>query len=114
MTVWLIGYTYYKEIQLLFKKFDKDKNGKISFDEFLVALRVSHAIWIFPVMHPAQPPMNQTRKEVIMKAFRKLDKTGDGQITVEDLQGWELQKNTCKHYDSSTECIGYHQLYIIL
>lgn len=31
--------------------------------------------------------MSNARKEVIMEAFRKLDKTGDGVITVEDLRG---------------------------
>ena len=34
-----------------------------------------------------QPPMNNTRRELIMKAFRKLDKTNDGVVTVEDLKG---------------------------
>lgn len=31
--------------------------------------------------------MSQARKEVVMQAFRKLDKTGDGVITIEDLRG---------------------------
>lgn len=31
--------------------------------------------------------MSKARKEVVMEAFRKLDKTGDGVITVEDLRG---------------------------
>lgn len=31
--------------------------------------------------------MSKARKDVIMQAFRKLDKTGDGVITIEDLQG---------------------------
>ena len=35
-----------------------------------------------------QPPMSQCRKDIIMKAFKKLDKTGDGKITVEDLKGY--------------------------
>lgn len=34
-----------------------------------------------------KPPMSNTRKEVIMQAFRKLDKTGDGIVTIEDLRG---------------------------
>ncbi|XP_030598908.1 calcyphosine-like b isoform X2 [Archocentrus centrarchus] len=34
-----------------------------------------------------QPPMSNARKEVVMQAFRKLDKTGDGVITIEDLRG---------------------------
>ena len=31
--------------------------------------------------------MSNARKEVIMQAFRKLDKTGDGVITIEDIRG---------------------------
>ena len=31
--------------------------------------------------------MNNTRKELVIKAFNKLDRTGDGVITVEDLKG---------------------------
>uniref|UniRef100_UPI00109F00FD calcyphosin-like protein n=1 Tax=Podarcis muralis TaxID=64176 RepID=UPI00109F00FD len=34
-----------------------------------------------------KPPMSNARKEVIMQAFRKLDKTGDGIVTIEDLRG---------------------------
>ena len=34
-----------------------------------------------------QPPLSKARKNLIQKAFRKLDKTGDGVITVEDLRG---------------------------
>ena len=35
-----------------------------------------------------QPPMSKTRKDIINEAFNKLDKTGDGKITVEDLKGY--------------------------
>ena len=31
--------------------------------------------------------MNNSRKSLIRKAFQKLDKTGDGLVTVEDLHG---------------------------
>lgn len=31
--------------------------------------------------------MSNTRKEIIAKAFQKLDRTGDGLVTVEDLHG---------------------------
>jgi hypothetical protein len=34
-----------------------------------------------------QPPMSKSRKDIIMRAFNKLDKTGDSLITVEDLRG---------------------------
>uniref|UniRef100_A0A8D3CLB3 EF-hand domain-containing protein n=1 Tax=Scophthalmus maximus TaxID=52904 RepID=A0A8D3CLB3_SCOMX len=35
----------------------------------------------------SDPPMSKARKEVVMQAFQKLDKTGDGVITIEDLRG---------------------------
>ncbi|XP_070195764.1 calcyphosin-like protein isoform X3 [Littorina saxatilis] len=59
-------------MQEVFQIFDKDGSGTIDFDEFLVKLR---------------PPMSQHRKALIFQAFDKLDKTGDGIITVEDLRG---------------------------
>ena len=31
--------------------------------------------------------MSKSRVDIIMKAFVKLDKTGDGVITIEDLKG---------------------------
>lgn len=31
--------------------------------------------------------MSQARKDVVMQAFGKMDKTGDGVITVDDLKG---------------------------
>ncbi len=34
-----------------------------------------------------QPPMNNSRRGLITKAFQKLDKTGDGVVTVDDLKG---------------------------
>ena len=39
------------------------------------------------VIYCIQPPMSQSRKDIIMRAFKKLDTTGDGKITVEDLKG---------------------------
>ena len=33
-----------------------------------------------------QPPMSENRKKVVMEAFRKMDKTGDGVITIDDLK----------------------------
>lgn len=51
--------------------FDKDKNGTVNYDEFLVAIR---------------PPLNESRLKVINMAFEKMDKNGDGVVTVEDLK----------------------------
>ncbi|XP_026739664.1 calcyphosin-like protein isoform X1 [Trichoplusia ni] len=56
----------------LFERFDSDKSGSISLDEFLVHIR---------------PPMSDSRRAIVEQAFRKLDKTGDGVITVEDIRG---------------------------
>lgn len=60
------------EVDALFKELDRDGNGTISFNEFLVALR---------------PPMSAARLERITQAFHKMDKSGDGVITVQDLKG---------------------------
>lgn len=60
------------EVIQMFDEFDRDGSGTIDFDEFLIKLR---------------PPMSRSRKALIQKAFRKLDRTGDGEITVEDLYG---------------------------
>lgn len=60
------------QIKELFDLLDADSSGVLDFDEFLKALR---------------PPMSKSRKALITQAFLKLDKTGDGIITVEDLKG---------------------------
>merc|ERR1712137_933510 len=60
------------ECKKLFEEFDNDGSGSVDFDEFLIDLR---------------PPMSKARTAVIMEAFRKLDKSGDGIVTVEDLKG---------------------------
>ncbi len=85
-----------QEATALFQQFDRDGSGAIDFDEFLVTLRVnihtdsSPSSWgwhlTFIICAP-QPQMSKARKEVVMQAFRKLDKTGDGVITIEDLKG---------------------------
>lgn len=58
------GLNYNKsEMQELFNAFDKDHSGHIDFDEFLEQLR---------------PPMNKSRTNLILQAFNKLDRNGDG------------------------------------
>jgi len=62
-----------------FALFDRDHGGTIDFDEFLSKLR---------------PPMNKSRRALILLAFNKLDKTGDGVITVDDLKGvYDVRKH---------------------
>ena len=80
---------------------DRDGSGSLDFDEFLMALRkwfyrpkilsipdtnlaINHYNWIKPI---SRPPMSRNRKSLIAQAFRKLDKTGDGIVTVDDLRG---------------------------
>ena len=47
--------------------------------------------------------MSQSRKDIIMKAFKKMDTTGDGEITVEDLMGyvWYIWATTTSFLTSS-------------
>jgi Ca2+-binding EF-hand superfamily protein len=65
----------------LFDYFDVDKGGSIDYDEFLRAIR---------------GPMNSGRKQVVAKAFAKLDKDGNGWIDISDIRG---VYNAKKHPD---------------
>ena len=58
------------EFERVFKYFDKNNNGKIDYDEFLVALRGD---------------LNARRTKLVDMAFDKLDRTDDGVVTVADL-----------------------------
>ncbi|KAJ6664212.1 hypothetical protein lerEdw1_008430 [Lerista edwardsae] len=60
------------EVEKIFSLCDKNRSGTLDLNEFLELLR---------------PPMSKVRKEIIEEAFRKLDRTGDGLVTVEDLHG---------------------------
>ena len=71
----------------MFSMFDKDGSGQVSIDEFLYSVRVS--LLLSPASAPEltmpmlQPPMNRSRQGVVMEAYQKLDKSGDGVITIE-------------------------------
>ena len=58
------------EFERIFKYFDKNNDGKISYDEFLRGVRGA---------------LNARRSVLVEKVFAKLDKTGDGKVTVDDL-----------------------------
>lgn len=55
----------------IFDRFDLDNSGSIDMTEFLIALR----------------PMSEVRQRVLDLAFKKMDRTGDGVITIDDLKG---------------------------
>lgn len=60
------------EVDSLMATFDRDGCGTIDFDELLSAVR---------------PPMSKARVKLIEMAFQKMDKTGDGFITPDELKG---------------------------
>ena len=83
------------ELKQMFATFDKDGNGSINIDEFLLGLRVSSNYYqesknilcfLCCTCCDPQPPMSEARKSVILEAFNKADVTGDGLITIEDLK----------------------------
>ncbi|VDK22574.1 unnamed protein product [Taenia asiatica] len=61
-----------EEVDGLFAEIDRDGSGSINFDEFLEALR---------------PPMSENRRKLVELVFKKMDKSGDGVITADDLKG---------------------------
>jgi len=58
------------ETSAVVKYFDTNKDGKISFDEFLRAIRGD---------------LNQRRLEMVHMAYDVLDKSGDGLVTIDDI-----------------------------
>uniref|UniRef100_T1JNW3 EF-hand domain-containing protein n=1 Tax=Strigamia maritima TaxID=126957 RepID=T1JNW3_STRMM len=60
-----------EELKGAFDRFDIDNSGSVSYEEFLRALR---------------PPLSESRLKLIDEAFKKMDKSGDGQVTLEDVK----------------------------
>jgi len=58
------------EVSAIVKYFDTNKDGKISFDEFLRAVRGD---------------LNERRLEMVHMAYNVLDKSGDGLVTISDI-----------------------------
>ena len=59
-----------QEVTGIVKHFDTNGDGKISFDEFLRAVRGD---------------LNERRTDMVHQAYKVLDKTGDGLVTVDDV-----------------------------
>lgn len=60
-----------QELEQVMIFFDRDKSGAIDFDELLRGLRGE---------------MNQRRLDLVDMAFKALDCTGDGRVTIDDLR----------------------------
>ena len=60
-----------EQVKQLFNIIDSNANNSIDYEEFLIKLR---------------PPMNDLRVKLVEAAFKKLDVTGDGTVTLEDLR----------------------------
>lgn len=60
-----------KAIRHLFRYFDKDDSGSITYDEFLVGVRGE---------------LNERRKTMVIMAYNKLDSDGSGVLTIDDLK----------------------------
>lgn len=59
------------EVQQIVKYFDTNKDGKLSFTEFLVAIRGE---------------LNARRQKMVHAAYNILDKDGSGQVTIADIE----------------------------
>ena len=59
------------EVSQIVKHFDTNKDGKLSFDEFLRAIRGD---------------LNPRRQNIVHQAYKVLDKDGSGQVTIKDIE----------------------------
>eukprot|EP00892_Ulva_mutabilis_P003023 jgi/Ulvmu1/12721/UM095_0025.1 len=61
-----------QDLQALFRHFDTDCSGYISFDELLFGVR---------------PDMSDSRKNLVLNVFKQMDINNDGALTVQDVSG---------------------------
>jgi len=60
-----------EEAVAMFNKFNTNNHGRLNMEEFLIAIC---------------PPMSYSRIKIMEEAFNKIDKTGDGVVTLDDLK----------------------------
>ena len=87
------------EVDQIMHYFDIDDDNHISINEFIRGIRVSGSTVAvsftvlccsnltdaYLVLRLTQGTMSKARKDIVREAFRRLDNTGDGEVTVEDL-----------------------------
>ncbi len=61
-----------EECRALFDKFDLNKDGEISYEE---------------LMYAVAGEMNHFRRELVIRAFKKLDRDGSGVVDLKDIEG---------------------------
>jgi Ca2+-binding EF-hand superfamily protein len=69
------------QVQLVYNYFDKDGSGEIDFNEFLVSVR---------------GPLSHAREQLVLKAFKVLDASGDGVVDINDIKA---RYNAQRHPD---------------
>jgi Ca2+-binding EF-hand superfamily protein len=70
-----------ENVPILFEAFDTNRDGTLNYDEFLMAIRGE---------------LNDFRRGLIEKAFRKIDKDGNGYLEYDDIKD---VYNAAKHPD---------------
>lgn len=70
-----------ENVPVLFEAFDTNRDGTLNYDEFLMAIRGE---------------LNDYRRGLVEKAFRKIDKDGSGLIEIDDIKD---TYNASKHPD---------------
>lgn len=70
-----------ENVPLLFECFDTNRDGTLNYDEFLMSIRGE---------------LNDFRRGLVEKAFRKIDKDGSGYLDIDDIKD---TYNATKHPD---------------
>uniref|UniRef100_A0A671LNT1 Calcyphosine-like b n=1 Tax=Sinocyclocheilus anshuiensis TaxID=1608454 RepID=A0A671LNT1_9TELE len=102
---------YLSDFLRTFRIMDDDNSRTLDMKEFLKGLS-DYGVLIEKeeFLITLRPPMSNARKEVVLQAFKKLDKTGDGVITIEDLRGVYNVKNHPKYRNGEwTEDQEFHK-----
>lgn len=71
-----------QEATLIVDVCDRDKDGSVDYDEFLRFVRVHFIFYIYKII---QGDLSEARKQMIKKAYEKLDKNKDGKVTLTDI-----------------------------